>query len=78
MDGAPQNTEGGAAHMKAEALAHLALGMLFVTAYRELLAQESPTGAGLRPLLAQLSLDLTKVVAALEGVEHMALKTDKA
>jgi hypothetical protein len=61
-----------AVHMKAEALAHLALSVVFLSAYREILAKESTGGAGLRPLLNQLSLDVAKVAAALEGIESMA------
>lgn len=66
-----------AVHMKAEALAHLALSVVFLSAYRETLAKETPNGAGLRPLLNQLSLDVAKVAAALEGVEAMATEPVK-
>lgn len=58
--------------MKAETLAHLAMTVVFMSAYRELLAKESKDGASLRPLLNQLCLDVAKLAAALEGVESMA------
>jgi len=69
--GVPGDETFDAQHMKAEALAHLALSVVFLSAYREILAKDSASGAGLRPLLNQLSLDVAKVAACLEGVESM-------